>query len=66
MTTEQFAYWLQWFSEINSSAPSNEQWKIIQDHLALVFDKKTPLYNLNKLELWDKFVSNTKIIPIKC
>ena len=44
MTTEQFAYWLQGFAEINGGAPTDEQWKIVKDHLALVFDKKTPVY----------------------
>lgn len=42
MTTEQFAYWLQGFSEIHQEAPSAEQWQIIRDHLALVFKKETP------------------------
>jgi len=43
MTPEQFAYWLQGFSEITgSSAPTAEQWKVIQDHLNTVFVKITP------------------------
>jgi hypothetical protein len=42
MTTEQFTYWLQGFAEIQSSAPTEEQWTMIKDHLAIVFDKKTP------------------------
>ena len=42
MTTEQFTYWLQWFAEVNTKAPTEEQWTIIKDHLALVFDKQTP------------------------
>lgn len=42
MTAEQFTYWLQGFSEINGSTPSEAQWQVIQDHLAEVFDKKTP------------------------
>lgn len=66
MTTEQFTYWLQWFAEINSSAPSDEQWKIIKDHLALVFDKKTPIYSVdtNKPEyIFDKFIP---LPTIKC
>ena len=50
MTTEQFTYWLQWFAEINSSTPSDEQWKIIKDHLALVFDTNKPEY------ISDKFI----------
>lgn len=43
MNTEQFAYWLQGYSEItNGRLPDADEWKIIQDHLKLVFDKKTP------------------------
>ena len=44
MTPEQFAYWLQGFSEVGKEGPTTEQWKIIQDHLALVFTKITPTY----------------------
>jgi hypothetical protein len=44
MTPEQFTYWLQGYSEIAASQPSPEQWKIIQDHLQLVFKKETPIY----------------------
>lgn len=43
MNTEQFAYWLQGYSEISGGKiPSENEWKIIQDHLKLVFVKKTP------------------------
>lgn len=45
MTAEQFAYWLQGFSEVGNKGPTEEQWKIIQDHLALVFKKLTPTYS---------------------
>lgn len=46
MTSEQFAYWLQGFAELNPSleAPSPEQWKAIQDHLKTVFVKITPAF----------------------
>lgn len=44
MTAEQFTYWLQGFSELECGPPNKEQWKIIQDHLNLVFTKKTPVY----------------------
>lgn len=44
MTAEQFAYWLQGYSEIAGEAPTAEQWQVIQDHLKLVFDKVTPNY----------------------
>lgn len=42
MTPEQFAYWLQGFAEIHSAAPSADQWQVIRDHLAAVFQKVTP------------------------
>lgn len=42
MTAEQFAYWLQGYSEIAGEAPTAEQWQVIQDHLKLVFEKVTP------------------------
>ena len=42
MTPENFAYWLQGFSEICGQTPSEEQWEIIKDHLNLVFNKVTP------------------------
>lgn len=45
MTTEQFAYWLQGFSEVTGNCPTEEQWMIIKDHLNLVFNKVTPNYN---------------------
>lgn len=40
MTPEQFAYWLQGFSELGGT-PTQEQWDVIRAHLATVFDKKT-------------------------
>jgi len=42
MTPEQFAYWMQGFAELNALPPSPEQWQSIREHLALVFEKKTP------------------------
>ena len=47
MTPEQFTYWLQGFNEItNGLPPTAEGWKVITDHLALVFKKETPKYAL--------------------
>lgn len=37
MTSRDFVYWLQGFSEISKVAPTEEQWKVIQSHLNLVF-----------------------------
>lgn len=43
MTPEQFAYWLQGFSEMSPSVrPTPEQWEMIKEHLATVFTKVTP------------------------
>ena len=50
MTPEQFTYWLQGFVEVTgnpamtSDRPTDEQWKIIKDHLQTVFHKVTPTY----------------------
>jgi hypothetical protein len=43
MTTEQFAYWLKGFFELqNPHSLTGLQVQKIKDHLDLVFDKKTP------------------------
>lgn len=46
MTPEQFCYWLQGYTETRESpySPTKREWDIIQDHLKLVFDKRTPNY----------------------
>lgn len=41
MTSEQFAYWLQGYAELNEAPPTAEQWRSIREHLALVFQKVT-------------------------
>lgn len=42
MTSEQFAYWMQGFVELNGATPTDEQWQSIKEHLATVFVKVTP------------------------
>jgi len=44
MTAENFTYWLQGFMELTDgqSRPTEQQWKMIREHLNLVFDKVTP------------------------
>lgn len=42
MNSEQFAFWLQGFIELNGSEPTAEQWQSIKDHLKTVFVKVTP------------------------
>ena len=41
MTPEQFCYWLQGYSEIKGDCPNPEQWRMIKEHLDLVFVKVT-------------------------
>lgn len=44
MTPENFVYWLQGFFELTESKNLSEsQVQVIKNHLALVFDKKTPV-----------------------
>lgn len=43
MSPNDFVYWLQGYAEIAQQAPTAGQWKVIQDHLQLVFKKETPI-----------------------
>ncbi len=51
MTPEQFAYWLQGFTELTKDmpVPSPAQWQAIKDHLTTVFVKVTPPMPLRTL-----------------
>lgn len=45
MTMEQFCYWLQGFMELSGTHALTERHvRIINDHLAKVFNKQTPSY----------------------
>lgn len=45
MSERDFVFWLNGFIELNGGAmPTELQWKMIQDHLKLVFHKVTPTY----------------------
>lgn len=47
MTPENFCYWLQGRVELQPDKTITQQeWQIIQDHLKLVFEKKTPFYTM--------------------
>jgi hypothetical protein len=47
MTPEQFCYWLQGRAEMQpDNPPSVEEWKMIAEHLQLVFQKK-PMIKLD-------------------
>jgi hypothetical protein len=51
MTPEQFVYWLQGYAEISrSDMLTEDEWKVIKDHLQLVFDKVTPDRSGSKAE----------------
>ena len=58
MTEREFCHWLQGFSEVTNKVPTAEEWKIIQDHLALVFNKVTPNYSLDN-------VTTTEVAPFR-
>lgn len=62
MTEQQFCYWLQGFAEVSHQAPTDEQWKIIQDHLQLVFRKETPSYKQSSAPL-DLSLHSDHMIP---
>ena len=50
MTSEQYVYWCQGFVELTGGVrPTPEQWKMIKEHLALVFTKVTPPLELNSI-----------------
>jgi len=41
MNANDFCYWLQGFAELGDKPPTAAQWKMIQEHLQLVFVKVT-------------------------
>lgn len=47
MTPEQFCYWLQGYCEINGKGqvPTVEAWRVIEEHVGLVFTKVTSKTN---------------------
>lgn len=59
MSERDFCYWLQGFVEVYGHTPTEEQWKIIKDHLALVFNKVTPKYE--KLNLTPNICAQPEI-----
>lgn len=55
MNAEQFCYWLQGRAELCREAPSAEEWKLIAEHLQLVFKKQThPMQQFFEDNLRDK------------
>ena len=50
-TPEQFAYWLQGFVENNNGTmPTEDQWKMIVQHLQTIFTKITPELGDDKVQ----------------
>lgn len=41
MSPENFIYWLNGFVEMGGERPTEEQWKMIKEHLALTMQKVT-------------------------
>lgn len=66
MNYEQFAIWLHGFLEISNAETINkEQTQIIKDHLALLFEKKTPDRNKKKEEKTDLQILEEKFRQIE-
>ena len=66
MNYEQFAIWLHGFLEISNAETINkEQTQIIKDHLALLFEKKTPDRSKKKEEKTDLQILQEKIKEIE-
>lgn len=56
MEHKEFCYWLQGHCELNpDTPPTQEQWKMIQDHLQLTFNKVTPSMDKILKELNEPF-----------
>jgi hypothetical protein len=60
MKPENFITWLKGYIQLNGNKPDARQWQIIQDHLALVFDKKTPDRSLNQVSKEPTYCSTNK------
>lgn len=62
MTPENFVYWLQGFLEIEAPKTiTEEQIKIINDHISLVLKKETPRYYHGGTLLSDSVTKNDNI-----
>ena len=66
MTEQQFCYWLQGFVEMHpiDNMPTPQQWSMIKEHLATVFNKVTPPLNNEPMD-WTKLyppINPTKAI----
>lgn len=51
MDSSSFCYWLQGYFELGGENLSPQQVQVIKDHLALVFNKVTPSYDLSGINL---------------
>lgn len=66
MTSEQFAYWLQGFVELNGGMPTEGQWESIKDHLETVFVKITPQHRGFDLERLSKLPQDYRAGTVTC
>lgn len=61
MTAHEFSIWLNGYVELGGKTPDDAQWKMITEHLKLVFNKVTP--ELGDKSTWeDKKVSGGNTI----
>jgi hypothetical protein len=66
MTSEQFCYWLQGFGDLNGAPPSPEQWKSINDHLALTLKKVTPEVRVEVGDRAKGGLIGRQVLPLTC
>lgn len=58
-----FAYWLQGYVEMGGQCPTEYQWKMIKEHLALVFNKVTSqLEGQEPVEVTTKAEDNKTVV----
>jgi hypothetical protein len=64
LTPENFTFWLNGFFELSpvGQGLTPEQVQVIKDHLALVFEKKTPMVSLNRDYNGNPFPNPTKTV----
>lgn len=73
MTAQEFCYWLQGHFELNGPKLTEEQVKIVQDHLKLVFNKVTPDYVwgpydpiISKTTDFNQYLRSDEVYKVTC
>lgn len=64
MKSESFAYWLNGFAELTTEPPTKEQWRVIKEHLSLVFNKVTSPINTDTPGTVQEALEKYKQTPI--